>query len=152
MGYETRPPKINREWFRSRYGENFPSLLDSKMDGFLDTCIEDVYTLYTGIQELWDYLEYSVYESKTQMCYGLLVAWYITDLYPDKAVGVISSGGIPVSSKRIGNVEIKYADGSRLPGSKNNADLLGSLKSNSFGAKAYMMIKASGRMNYLRSR
>ena len=32
-------------------------------------------------------------------------------------------------------------------GAVNNADLLQSLKSNAFGAKAYLMIKTSGKLN-----
>ena len=77
----------------------------------------------------------------------LLVAWYITDLFPDYAVGVQSSGGIPVKSKIIGGVKITFGDTIHTKGNINNADLLNSLLSNSFGAKAYFMIKASGKIN-----
>ena len=87
------------------------------------------------------------YVDKTQLCYGLLVAWYITDLFPDYSVGVISMGGIPIKSKQIGGVKIMFGDALNTAGAVNNADLLHSLNSNAYGAKAYMMIKTSGKIN-----
>ena len=60
-----RPPKINRVWFRTRYGQNFPDLLPDEKNDFLDTCIEDVYTLFYGIADLWSHLERREYETKT---------------------------------------------------------------------------------------
>ena len=145
-----RPQRITIDWFRSRFGENFPDLLDSSKSDFLESCIADVYSMFAGVQELWDHLEYKVYVEKTQLCYGLLTAWYIADLYPTTAIGIQSSGGIPIARKKIGSIDISYADRETRAGSRNNADLLSSLKSNSMGAKAYLMIKASGKMNYLR--
>lgn len=142
-----KPPKINRSWFRARYGQNFPDLLAENKNDFLDTCIEDVYTIFYGVSDLWTHLERREYVNKTQLCYGLLVAWYITDLFPDYALGVESSGGIPLKSKSIGGVKVTFGETQSTVGNFNNADLLQSLKSNSFGAKAYLMIKTSGKIN-----
>lgn len=143
-----RPDRITREWWRTRYGQNFPDLLSEDKNDFLDTCISDVYTLFYGVGDLWSLMERKVYVEKTQLCYGLLVAWYIADLFPDYTLGVISSGGVPVLMKKIGNTTIKFGEtSSTSAGSVNNADLLASLKSNSFGVKAYMMIKTSGKIN-----
>lgn len=142
-----KPVKITKEWWRARYGMSFPDILGKEYDSFLDTCIQDVYSLFAGIPDLWDYLDRTVYENKTQMCYGLLVAWYIADLFPDLGTGIMSTGGIPLKAKRIGNTSIQFGDTAAGAGSVNNADLLNSLKSNSFGAKAYLMIKTSGRIN-----
>ena len=142
-----RPPKISREWFRTRYGQNFPDLLGEERNDFLDTCIEDVYTLFYGVGELWEHIPRKEYVQKTQLCYGLLVSWYITDLFPDFTVGVMSVGGIPLKSKQIGGVKIMFGDTKNTAGAVNNADLLQSLKSNTFGAKAYLMIKTSGKIN-----
>ena len=143
-----KPPRIDRVWFRARYGQNFPELLDEEKDDFLDSCIESVYTLFAGVADIWSHLERNLYCDKTQVCYGLLVAWYITDLNPDYAEGVLSSGGIPIKSKKIGGTQITFAENNNRIGSQNNADLLGSLKSNAFGSKAYFMIKASGKLNF----
>lgn len=141
---EGKPAWIDRVWFRARYGQNFPDLLPEEKDDFLDNCISSVYTLFYGVADLWSHLPRKSYVAKTQMCYGLLVAWYITDVFPDLAVGVMSSGGIPVKMKSIGGTKVQFADNSSTA---LGADLLQSLKSNAFGAKAYLMIKTSGKIN-----
>ena len=142
-----RPPKINREWFRTRYGQSFPDLLPADKNEFLDTCINDVYTLFYGVGDLWSHMARREYVDKTQLCYGLLIAWYITDLFPDLSLGVVSSGGIPIKMKSIGGTKIQFGETGSNAGAVNNADLLQSLKSNSYGAKAYLMIKTSGKIN-----
>lgn len=149
MATSSRPEKITKEWFRTRYGQNFPDLLllNAETNTFLDNAIEQVYTVFYGVGLIWSHLEKEIYISKTQLCYGLLLAWYITDLFPSYAVGVMTSGGIPVSSKQIGNVKVSFSEMASKRGASNNADILQALKSNSFGAKAYMMIKASGKLN-----
>jgi hypothetical protein len=142
-----RPPKITREWFRTRYGQSFPDLLSEEKNDFLDVAIMDVYTLFYGVGDLWSHMNREEYVSKTQLCYGLLLAWYITDLFPDYALGVVSSGGIPMKSKQIGGVKITFGEVASTAGASNNADLLQSLKSNAYGNKAYLMIKTSGKIN-----
>lgn len=142
-----RPEKITRVWFRTRYGQNFPDLLAEDKNDMLDTCIEDVYTLFHGVGELWSHLDREEYVLKTQLCYGLLTAWYIADLFPDVTLGVMSTGGIPLKSKQIGGTKIMFGEASKKAGAINNADLLQALKSNVFGAKAYLMIKTSGKLN-----
>ncbi len=142
-----KPEQITREWFRTRYGQNFPDLLSEDKDNILDTCITDTYTLFAGVSELWSHLGREEYVLKTQLCYGLLVAWYIADLFPDLTLGVMSTGGIPLKSKQIGGTKIMFGEASKRAGSVNNADLLQALRSNVFGAKAYLMIKTSGKIN-----
>lgn len=142
-----RPVKITRDWFRTRYGQSFPDLLAESKNEFLDTCINDVYTLFYGVGDLWSHMDRREYVDKTQLCYGLLLAWYIADLFPSYALGVVSSGGIPIKSKQIGGVKITFGETASTAGSVNNADLLQSLKSNSYGVKAYLMIKTSGKIN-----
>lgn len=143
-----RPPKIDRVWFRARYGQNFPDLLPDEQDDFLDSCINDVYTLFYGVGDLWSHLDRKEYEDKTRLCYGLLVAWYIADLNPEMALGVMTTGGIPLKAKKIGGTVIQFAEAKKNAGAVNNADLLQSLRSNAFGAKAYLMIKTSGKINF----
>ena len=142
-----RPEKITRIWFRTRYGQSFPDLLPEDKNDILDTCINDVYTLFYGVSELWEHMNREEYVEKTQLCYGLLTAWYISDLFPDYTVGVMSTGGIPLKSKQIGGTKIMFGDTASKAGSINNADLLSALKSNVYGAKAYLMIKTSGKIN-----
>ena len=142
-----KPERITRDWFRTRYGQNFPDLLAEDKNDILNTCIEDVYTLFAGVSELWEHLQRETYVLKTQLCYGLLTAWYIADLFPEYTLGVMSTGGIPLKSKQIGGIKIMFGEVSKKTGAVNNADLLQALKSNVFGAKAYLMIKTSGKLN-----
>lgn len=144
---EGRPLQIDKAWFRTRYGQSFPDLLSEDKDDFLDTCISDVYTLFYGVGDLWSHMARMEYVTKTQLCYGLLLAWYITDLFPDLSLGVMTTGGIPLKSKQIGGTKIMFGETQSTAGAVNNADLLNSLKSNSYGAKAYFMIKTSGKIN-----
>lgn len=143
-----RPPKIDKVWFRARYGEHFPDFLDDDKDDILDACIDDVYALFYGVADLWSHMDRKPYEDKTRLCYGLLVAWYVADLFPEATLGVMSTGGIPLKAKKIGGTIIQFAEAKKSAGAVNNADLLQSLKSNAFGAKAYMMIKTSGKLNF----
>ena len=142
-----RPEQITRTWFRTRYGQSFPDLLAENKNDVLDSAIADVYSLFYGVGELWEHMDRKIYVDKTQLCYGLLVAWYIADLVPEYTVGVMSTGGIPLKSKQIGGTKIMFGEASSKVGSVNNADLLSALKSNVFGAKAYLMIKTSGKIN-----
>lgn len=142
-----RPEQITRTWFRTRYGQSFPDLLAENKNDVLDSAIADVYSLFYGVGELWEHMDRKIYVDKTQLCYGLLVAWYIADLFPEYTVGVMSTGGIPLKSKQIGGTKIMFGEASSKVGSVNNADLLSALKSNVFGAKAYLMIKTSGKIN-----
>ena len=50
-----RPPIISREWFRTRYGQSVADWLCEEMCEFIDTCIEDVYTVVYGVGELWEH-------------------------------------------------------------------------------------------------
>ena len=138
------PVRIDRAYFRSRYGQFFPDLLLSSMDTVLDNFIADVYTMFYGVNSLWDRMPTQVYFDKTQMCFGLLVAWYITDMAPEYAVGVATSSGMPLKSKSIGGVKIVFGDpDGSAPKVENYKDVLSMLKSNQFGAKAYLQITTS---------
>ena len=139
------PEPIDKLYFRARYGQNFPDLLPSTKDAFLDSCIDDVYTMFVGVNTAWQGQEDTLYYKKTQLCFGLLTAWYIADIHPEYAVGVVSSGGIPVKRKSIGGINVQFGSADEEGTGKNTAyrDALAYLKSNHFGYKAYTMIKNS---------
>ena len=112
------------------------------------TTLEKSYMMGICVLFVLIFSNWEIYVSKTQMCYGLLVAWYIADLFPDLTLGVVSAGsGLAVKRKRIGNTDITFGDVANKAGAVNNADLLQGLKSNAFGVKAYTMIKTSGKIN-----
>ena len=138
------PIRIDRAYFRSRYGSFFPDLLPEDKNAMLDANIDDVYTMFRGVNTLWNRLPREDYYKKTQMCFGLLTAWYIADLFPEFTAGVVMSGGIPLKSKSIGGIKIAFGDPSETSaGVKAYKDMLAVLKSNPFGAKAYTMIMTS---------
>lgn len=147
-----KPTKVTLQYMKDRYAQNFPKLLDSDESAFFNAMIDDVYTMFAGVGELWNHLQWNIYVEKTHMCYALLVAWYITDLHPHLAVGVITSGGIPVQRKKIGDVDIEFVKDNKIRALDAYKDHLESLKSNPFGHKAYQMIKSSGKMILYRSR
>lgn len=147
------PARITLEYFRRRYGQNFPDLLAESFNELLYTSIEDVYTMFLGVNVLWKPLGDQAWFDKTQLCFSHLVAWYITDLHPEFAVGIMTSGGIPLKSKSIGGVKVMFGSpDDQAPSFKGYKDNLSGLKSNPFGYKAYMMIKGASALSKIRGR
>jgi hypothetical protein len=145
------PARITADDFRRHHLDAFPKLSDPAKDQFLRDAIDDVYAMFHGAQTLWDWQPDQVWFEKTQLLFRLLVAWYIVDVYPAYSAGVSSMGGVPLRRKKIGGVDIQYADSASPSPRGDYLDLLGALKSNAFGAKAYGMIRASGKLALLRN-
>lgn len=137
------PDRIKRDYFRSKHGQAFPDLLPETQNNYLDSLINDIYTMFYGVNWLWKGHPAQVWYDKARMCYGLLLAWYIVDVDPSMAAGVPSMGGMPIKSKQIGGVKIVFGlpDSSSAP--KGYMDVLAPLRSNPFGNKAYQMIKSA---------
>jgi hypothetical protein len=145
------PERVSVTDFRRRHNQSFPKLLDAKYDQLLSDAIDDVYTMFHGVQTLWDRLDKQTWHDKTRLAFRLLTAWHITDLYPTLSSGVASMGGVPLRRKKIGGVDVYYAESATSAPYKDYRDLLGYLKSNAFGHRAYNMIKSSGKLVMLRS-
>lgn len=146
------PERIGLQYFRRRFGQNFPTLLREDYNELLQTAVEDTYTDFSGVKELWSDLDRQTYFDKTQLCYSLLVAWWIADMYPKYAVGIPTSSGIPIHSKVIGGVKIVFGSpNDNTSARKGYADLLAPLKSNPFGYKAYQMIVSSSVLRRMRT-
>jgi len=142
------PARITIADFRRYYLQSFPKLSDDKYDELIQDAINAVYDIFTGINTLWSIqARYSqeVWYDKTRLCYGLLTAWYIADLYPTLTSKVPMMGGIPLVRKKIGGVDLTFSKDSTSTGKSDYQDLLLSLKSNPFGAKAYMMIRCAAK-------
>jgi hypothetical protein len=148
------PARIDTTYFRRRFGQNFPDLLDAGYNDLVDASIEDVYTMFYGVNTLWKAHSEQVWFDKTQLCFSLILAWYITDLHPEYAVGVMTAGGIPLKSKSIGGIKIEFGSPDRdgLARTPNYKDNLEPLKSNPFGYKAYQMIRRAGHLAAVRGR
>jgi hypothetical protein len=142
------PARITVVDFRRYHLQSFPSLSEPQYDELIQDAIDQVYAMFSGIGNLWDMQPRQIWYDKTILCYRLLTAWYIADMYPMFLAGLPVMGGIPLKRKRIGMVDITFAD--FMHGNAN--DILESLKSNPFGGKAYLMIRAAGKRMMLRNR
>lgn len=146
------PARITIDDFRRHHNQSFPKLLDAAYDQLVQDAIDDMYVMFHGAQTLWDLQPKEVWFEKTQLAFRLLVAWHITDAYPTLCSGVASMGGVPLRRKKIGGVDVQYADSASPAPYKDYRDLLGALKSNVFGNRAYGMIRSAGKMALLGSR
>ena len=134
------PARITVADFKRSHLAAFPRLANAGNDPIVQESIEAVYDMFTGVSTLWATADEQEWYDKTVRCYKFLVAWYIADLYPTFALGVQSTGGMQILSKKIGDVTIHYADTSKL----NTADsVLESLRSNPYGNKALVMIRSA---------
>jgi hypothetical protein len=145
------PARLTPTEFRRFHLQSFPKIGGEEYDELLEDAIDAVYAVFTGVDTIWARQPAQIYYDKTLLCYRLLTAWYITDLYPTLSAGVASRGGIPLKFKKIGGVNIGFRDVEKI-GNGNYQDLLDSLQSNVFGVKARFMIRASAARVRLRNR
>lgn len=141
-----KPLRIDAKDFKARFGCNFPKLLAADKEAIITDAIDTVYTMFTGVEDLWSSLDKETFFKKTRQCFGFLTAWYIADLFPLYASGIQSMGGLPVISKSIGGVKITYADISQQHKNAKLRDTLSFLRTNTMGVQAYNMIKTSSKM------
>jgi len=136
------PAPITPDDWRRYHLQSFPVFTDPDKkdlaDDILREAIESVYSMWVGVSYLWQGHDQQVWYEKTRLCYRFLICWYIADLYPDFSRGILSTGGLPISRKKIGPVDIVY---DKDMFSEKAKDLLAPLLSNAFGAKAHLMIK-----------
>lgn len=136
------PAPITPDDWRRYHLQSFPIFAleeyKSHADDVLREAIEAVYSMWVGVSYLWKEGDPQVWYEKTRLCYRLLICWYIADVYPRYAPGILSTGGLPIAQKKIGPINIAY---NKEDISNNDTDLLKPLLSNAFGAKAHLMIK-----------
>jgi len=136
------PAPITPDDWRRHHLQSFPAFLDDDMkengEMIINDAIETIYSMWVGVSYLWQGHDAQVWYEKTRLCYRLLICWYIADLYPLYARGLISTGGLPIVRKKIGPIDIAFNKEALSAGS---LDLLSPLLSNAFGAKAHLMIK-----------
>lgn len=102
--------------------------------------VDIVRAIWSGVLSLWKVCEEEVRNRKRSAVLSLLVAWYLADTYPTKLVGGMqTSGGMPISKKRIREVEISYKE-------LNLPQAYDALGSNQFGVKAAMLIRYAPEM------
>jgi hypothetical protein len=145
------PAKITVKDFRRYFLMSFPKLGAEEHDGLIQEAIDMVYAMFTGVNTIWDMHPDMVWYEKSHICYRLLTAWYIADNYPAFVAGVSVMGGTPLTRKKVDGTDLTFADRA-VSGNKEYQDVLEGLKSNTWGNKAYLMIRASAKRAMLRNR
>jgi hypothetical protein len=145
------PAKITVADFRRYFLASFPELSDGAHDGLIQDAIDTVYAIFTGVNTIWDVHTAKVWYEKTHVCYRFLTAWYIADNYPEFVASAPVMGGVLLKRKKIDGVDLTFADPADN-GNRNYQDSLESLKSNPWGNKARLMIRASAKRVMLRNR
>lgn len=118
------------------YKSKFSELTEEE---FTEAC-DIVKAMWSGVLELWAVCEERVRNQKRSMAMNLLLAWYLADMYPTRLVGGIqSSGGMPITRKKIREVDISYKQ-------LNLPQAYDALASNQFGVKVAMLIRYAPEM------
>lgn len=115
-----------------KYAENFPNLSNDQ----INEAYETVTVMFSGVSSLWAVLDGPVATAKRTLCYNLLTAWYLLDMDPTSATGVIGNGGMALGSKSVGGTSLSFQDMDAQEGLKQ-------LNSNVFGQKALTMIQSA---------
>jgi len=148
-----KPLRINREDFRRQFLTSFPKLAGlennaNEADNIIDTAIDAVYDIFSGVATLWNLQDKQTWFDKTRRCYLYLTAWYIADIYPKYVAGVAVMGAIPLKEKKIGGVDLKFD--TEFINSGKGSNLLKGLLSNPFGKMAYTMVTCCAKRTALR--
>lgn len=101
---------------------------------------EAVVAMWSGVFDLWQTLPAPVAFRKRGTVAALLIAWYLTDMYPERLQqGMQGGAGGVVAAKALRSVSITFRDPA-LP------DAYFALKSNQFGIKAAYLIHSAPEM------
>lgn len=94
---------------------------------------------FAGVSQMWASLPPPQRDANRKLCTNYLVAWYLVDHYPRLVKsGVHGTGGIPLQSKSLGGMKLKYRDTVR-----QGSGVLEALTTNTFGQDALMMIQSA---------
>ena len=121
-----------------KFADRFTNLTDS----LLSQAIQIVNAQFSGVYGLWHFLPPLERQAKRELCINYLIAWWLTNSYPDLAIDVGNSGAIPLKSKHIQKVTLSYRDMVRQSGS----GILDMLTTNEFGIQALSMIQSAPEM------
>lgn len=124
------------EPFNFMFRDRFTGLSTEQISNALDI----VNTQFSGVYTLWSILPPDKADAKRELCINYLLAWKLMQLYPDaETSGTSGTGAIPLSSKKVGPIFIKYRDLVRQSGS----GILDLLTTNAYGIEALSMIQSA---------
>ena len=113
---------------------NFLDLTDSQVLAPLQTITAALSRVYT----LWSILSPAERDAKRELCVNYLVGWKLANMYPERTVGVGSTGTMPLTMKIVDRVHIHYRDTIR-----QGTGVLDMLTNNVFGMHALTMIQGA---------
>lgn len=118
-----------------RFKDRFIGIDDS------DLCqaLQMVNAQFSGVYRLWAFLPPGERKAKRELCINYLLAWQLAYTYPDKATGLQGVGAMPLASKKVGPIFLKYRDMVRQSGS----GMLDMLTTNEYGMQALTMIQTA---------
>lgn len=116
-----------------KFKDRFLDLTDMQFQ----SALQIVNAQFSGVYSLWASLPPDEATAKRELCINYLLGWQLTVLYPNQAIDAGSTGSMPLASKRIDKISIKYRDTLRQAGSGT----LDMLTTNSYGLQALQMIQ-----------
>ena len=128
MAYPSPFVELNDFMFRDK----FVNLTDTQ---FM-SALQAVNAQFSGVYSLWSFLPPDDAHAKRELCINYLIAWKLVMLYPENAVGVAGTGGMPIGSKKAGPIFIKYKNMVR-----QEESTLSMLTTNQYGIEALTMIQ-----------
>lgn len=120
-----------------RFKDRFLDLTDTQFQHALQAINAE----FSGVYELWSFMPPDVRDAKRELCVNYLLAWKLVQMYPESAIGVSGTGGLPLSAKKAGPVFLKYKGVVRQEDS-----LLSMLATNQYGIEALTMIQSAPEM------
>lgn len=114
------------------FRDKFVNLTDAQ---FM-SALQAVNAQFSGVYSLWSFLPPDDARAKRELCINYLIAWKLVMLYPENAVGVAGTGGMPIGSKKAGPIFIKYKNMVR-----QEESTLSMLTTNQYGIEALTMIQ-----------
>lgn len=114
-------------------------------DAQFAVALEMVKTRFHGVAELWGILDFETRQAKRRLCYSNLLAWQLMMLYPSNVQGISGMGSIPLDSKSIHDISIKYRNLVKQDGH----GIFDSLVTNYFGQQALLELQSAPEMYML---
>jgi hypothetical protein len=102
----------------------------------IEEAITEMSVVWAGTQLMWDATAEPLRTSIRDMVMNLLVAWHLADFYTDALEGIAANGGMPLTMKSMGGVDVKFAEIKVQPA-------LSPLLTNTFGIRAAQMIMSA---------
>lgn len=96
---------------------------------------------FSGVYSLWSILPPDEARAKRELCINYLIAWKLVQMYPENALDVSGTGGMPLASKKAGPIFIRYKETLRQDDS-----VLSMLSTNQYGIEALTLMQSAPEM------